>query len=295
MAGTVVASGSCFDENPGMKKVEIRIMALEDDDDEIGYVTPAGAAIADPGWVDTTLSGGAYWSVNLNEDENLYDVTATGGAYDGLGDHNGRLRIEIRPVDLNDKIGSTQTVTFRLDQSIPRLENPQIEVNGTDHPAWDYLYVRGDIALKATASDDVSVQSIKLSLDGGSTYGPELVVTPGTPIALDHAIDTLTDAQIPLAMRGPAKSGLLGMVVKVQDNATPAPYVNTWFVTLNLDNAYPATNTYTGTAGNGHDPMDLHGDVGDITSQLMGTCTDPGTVGGIDEVEVYLVNGCKRR
>ena len=48
VAGTVVASGSCFDENPGMKKVEIRIMALEDDDDEIGYVTPAGAAIADP-------------------------------------------------------------------------------------------------------------------------------------------------------------------------------------------------------------------------------------------------------
>lgn len=290
VAGTVVASGTCFDENPGMKKVQIRIMALENDDTAIGYVTPDGAAIADPGWVDTTLSGGAYWSINLNENENLYDVIAVGGAYEGDPFvHDGRLRVEIRPVDLNDKIGSTQGVTFRLDQSIPRLENPLIEVNGVDQPAWDYLYVRGDIALKATASDDVSVESIKLSLDGGSSYGPELVVVPGTPIALNKAIDTLTDPQIPLAIRT-AKSGLLGMVVKVQDNATPAPYVNTWFVTLNLDNLYP-TGSYTGTALNGHDPMDLHGDVGDSTSQVMGTSTDGGTVGGIDRVEVYLVKG----
>ncbi|HXK37040.1 MAG TPA: hypothetical protein VJ553_05670, partial [Candidatus Paceibacterota bacterium] len=38
LAGTVVASGSCFDENPGMDRVDMRIMALEDDGDEIGYV-----------------------------------------------------------------------------------------------------------------------------------------------------------------------------------------------------------------------------------------------------------------
>ena len=150
--------------------------------------------------------------------------------------------------------------------------------------------------LKARVSDDVSVNSIKLSLDGGSSYGPNLIgtyTTPDGPTAywLDVPIDTLTDTQIPLAIRGAGKSGLLGMAVKVQDNASPAPYVNTWFVTLNLDNAYPATNTYTGTSGNGHDPMDLHGGVGASTSQLMGTCADPGTVGGIDYVEVYLVKG----
>ena len=108
----------------------------------------------------------------------------------------------------------------------------------------------------------MSVQSIKLSLDGGSSYGPSWSASRAPPSPLNKAIDTLTDTQIPIAMRGAGKSGLLGMVVKVQDNATPAPYVNTWFVTLNLDNAYPTTNTYTGTIGNGHDPLDLHGDVG---------------------------------
>lgn len=296
VAGIVIASGSCFDESPGLEKVQIRIMALEDDGDEIGYVTPAGAGIGGDGWVpgDTTLSGGAYWQISLNENESLYDVTdAVGDPYYGLGkDHNGRLRIDIRPVDGNGKEGNIQTVTFKLDQSIPRLENPVIQRDGETgwELAHDYLYVRGTFILKARVSDDVSVESIKLSLDGGSSYGANLIGTYTTPDGmnaywLEVPIDTLTDTQIPASIRGAGKSGLLGVAVKVQDNASPAPYVNTWFVTLNLDNA-PPTVAYTGAA-----PMDIHGDIGEASAQLMGTATDAGAVGGIDTVEVYLVKG----
>jgi hypothetical protein len=198
--------------------------------------------------------------------------------------------IEVQPIDGNNKPGNIQTVMFRLDQSIPRLENPEIQVNGAWQLAHDYLYVRDTIHLKARVSDDVSVNSIKLSLDGGSSYGSNLIGTYTTPDGstaywLDVPIDTLTDTQIPLAIRGAGKSGLLGMAVKVQDNASPAPYVNTWFVTLNLDNS-PPTAAYTG----GATAMDIHGDIGNVNAQLMGTATDAGTVGGIDRVEVYLVN-----
>jgi hypothetical protein len=295
VAGTVIASGSCFDESPGMKWVQMRIMALEDNDTEIGYVTPAGAAIAAPGWVNITPTSGAYWQINLNEGENLYDVIAAGGAYEGDPFvHNGRLRIQVQPVDDNDKAGNIQTVTFRLDQSIPRLENPEITLNNgaTWDLAHDYLYVSGTIRLRTRVSDDVSVNSIKLSLDGGSSYGANLIGTYTTPDGsnaywLDVEIDTLTDTQIPLAIRGAGKSGLLGMAVKVQDNASPAPYVNTWLVTLNLDNA-PPTAAYTA----GATAMDIHGDAdgSNVNSQLAGTATDAGTVGGIERVEVYLVN-----
>jgi hypothetical protein len=293
VAGTVVVSGTCFDENPGMKKVEIRIQALEDDGDPIGdYVTPLGAAEAAPGWIETTLSGGSYWQASLNGNEKLYNVTAIGGAYPGMGVHNGRMRIEIKPTDLNNKEGNVQTVTIRLDRTIPRLENPKIEVNGVDKDAWDYLYVRDAIVFKARASDDQSVTSIKVSLDGGSSYGPELIgsdAVPDGPTAytITKVIDTRTDSQIPAGTRSDG-CGLLTMVVKVQDNATPAPYVNTWLVTLNLDNKFP-TVSYTGLA-NGHDPMLLSGNKV-FSSQVMGSSADSGTVSGIDKAEVYLIKG----
>ncbi|HXK37084.1 MAG TPA: hypothetical protein VJ553_05890, partial [Candidatus Paceibacterota bacterium] len=224
-------------------------------------------------------------------DENLYKVTESGGAYfPSSFVHNGKLRIDIQPWDLGGKSGNIQTVTFTLDQTIPRLENPLIEVNGVDKLAWDYLYVRGTIVLKATASDNSAVISIKLSLDNGETYGGELIgtYTTGTPDAylLEKPINTLTDPQIPSAILS-EKNGPLSMVVKLQDDAL---HFNNWLVTLNLDNKYPNKNLYTGLS-EGHDPMDLHGDVGDDYSQVMGTCADTGSVSGIDKVEVYLVRG----
>jgi hypothetical protein len=296
VAGTVVASGSCYDESPGMDKVEIRIEAIRDDDSPIGYVTPAGAAIGAPGWIVVPWIGGqrSYWQQSLNENEKLYNVGASGGAYEGEPAHHGKYHLSVRPTDLGGKVGNEQTVTFRLDDTIPRLESPKLTLNGTDTPAVDYLYARGTIHLKARARDNLQVTSIKLSTNGGSSYGGELIgtgsVTPAAPsdyFDLDYTLDT-KGAEIPAALLA-AKNGLLTLGVKVQDNATPAPYVNTWFVTLNMDNLFP-TVSYTGTSGNGHDPMALSGNR-TSSSQVMGTSADGGTVGGIDAVEVYLVRG----
>jgi hypothetical protein len=298
VAGTVVASGSCYDESPGMDTVEIRIEAIRDDDSAIGYVTPDGAAIGSPGWVAVPWIGGqrSYWQDSLNENEKLYNVGAAGGAYPGELLHHGKFHLSVRPTDLGGKAGNIQTVTFRLDDTIPRLESPKLTLNGSDTAAVDYLYARGTIHLKARARDNQQVTSIKLSTNGGSSYGGELIgtgsVTPAAPsdyFDIDYTLDT-TGAEIPLALRT-AKNGLLTLGVKVQDNATPAPYVNTWFVTLNMDNLYP-TGSYTGTSGNGHDPMLLSGNK-TSASQVMGTSADGGTVGGINAVEVYLVRGTK--
>jgi hypothetical protein len=286
LAGTVVASGACFDENPGIKKVKMRIMALDDSSAEIGYVSPDGySEIADPGWVlgDTTVTGGIYWQASLNNNENLYHLCAPGAPLEGKGVHNGKLRLDVQPVDLGDTAGNIQSVTFTLDQTIPRLENPMITVNGVDKLAWDYLYVRGAITLKGTASDNSAVTSIKLSLDGGDSYGSELPGTPGTPIAISVPINTLTDPLIPAAIRTD-KNGPISMVVKLQDDSL---HFNNWTVILNLDNRYPDKNDYTGLA-NGHDPLNLHGNLASDYSQLMGTCADTGSVSGIDKVEVYL-------
>ncbi len=296
VAGTVVASGSCFDESPGMDKVEIQIAALRDDDSLIGYVTPDGAYQGAPGWIVVPWIGGqrSYWQQSLNENEKLYNVGAAGGAYyPGETLHRGKLRVSVRPTDLGGKVGNTQTATFRLDDTIPRLEAPKLRLNGVDVAAQDYLYARGAIRLKARAKDNQLVTSIKISMDGGSSYGGEQIggsyVTPAAPsdyFDIDYPIDTLTDSQIPAGIRT-AKNGLLTLGVKVQDNATPAPYVNTWFVTLNMDNLCP-TVSYTGTSGNGHDPMSLSGNK-TSSSQIMGTSADSGAVSGIDRVEVYLV------
>jgi len=141
IAGAVAVSGTCFDESPGMDKVEIRIEALEDDGTFIGYLSPVGDA---------------------------------GGAYPGAA-HNGRLRISVLPTDLGGKVGVEQTVTFRLDNSIPRLENPQFEINGIAILAYDYLHARGTIRLKTKVKDYQQVTSIRLSLDGGSSYGSNLI------------------------------------------------------------------------------------------------------------------------
>jgi hypothetical protein len=294
----VVASGSCFDESPGIDTVRMRIMALEDDGDPIGYVTPAGAQIDVPGWVATTVTGGAYWQASLNDNENLYKVTEPGGAYEGSPlVHNGKLRLEVQPLDKTTptpKEGNIQSVTFTLDQTIPRLENPTIEVDLVEKLAWDYLYVRGVIVLKATASDNSAVTSIKLSLDNGESYSLEQIgtYTSGSPDAytLTRPIDTFNDPLIPSAIKID-KNGTVSMVVKLQDDSL---HFNYWTVILNLDNLYP-TGSYTGTALNGHDPMDLHGDTGGSTSQVMGTSADAGAVGGIDKVEVYLVNVAQDR
>jgi len=284
LAGTVVASGACFDENPGIQKVLMRIMALEDDGDPIGYVTPDGLSeVAAPGWLPdgtVVVTSGIYWQASLNSDENLYHLTAAGAPLEGKGVHNGKLRLDIQPVDDGDTAGNIQSVTFTLDQTIPRLEGQTtITVNGADELAWDYLYVRGTITLKATASDNSAVTSIKLSLDGGGSYGSELPGTPGTPVAINVPINTLTDILIPAAIRAD-KNGPLNMVVRLQDDTL---HVNSWTVVLNMDNRYPDKNLYTGLA-NGYDPMDLHGDL----PQLTGTCADTGSVSGIDKVEVYL-------
>lgn len=297
VAGTVAASGSCYDESPGMDTVEIQIAAIRDDDSLIGYVSPDGAAVASPGWIIVPWIGGqrSYWQDSLNENEKLYNVGAAGGAYPGETLHHGKYRLGVRPTDLGGKVGNVQSVTFRLDDTIPRLEAPKLTLNGSDVAALDYLYARGTIRLKARARDNQQVTSIKISMDGGSSYGAEQIggayVTPGAPsdyFDIDYPIDTLTNPQIPAALRT-AKNGLVTLGVKVQDNATPAPYVNTWFVTLNMDNLFP-TASYTGTSGNGHDPMSLNGNK-ISSSQIMGTSADSGAVGGIDAVEVYLVRG----
>ena len=297
-AGTVLVGGTCYDESPGMDKVEIQIAALRDDDFLIGYVTPDGAAQGAPGWIVVPWTGGqrSYWQESLNENEKLYNVGAPGGAYPAETLHHGKFRVSVRPTDLGAKVGNAQTVTFRFDNSIPRLENPQFTVNGADVPARDYLYARGLIRLKGKARDDQAVTSIKISLDGGSSYGDELIGTgsvvqnASNDFDVNYLIDTLNDPQIPAAIRT-AKNGLLTVGVKVQDNASPAPYVNAWFATLNMDNLFP-TVSYTGTSGNGHDPMLLSGNK-TSSSQLMGSSADAGTVGGINAIEVYLVRGSK--
>ena len=268
LAGPVLITGTAFDADPGVARVEMQIVAVTDENDVIGNVSPAGAAMGADAW--HVVSGTTQWSREINGNGQLYSVTAAGGAYSGSTlIHNGRLRVRVRAVDLGGKEGNTQELAIRLDDTIPSITNIA-PASGS--------YVSGTVTLSATVTDDEEIVSVAYSVDGGTTY-TEVYSGAGTgtkSYEFAESIDTATGGlNIVSAVRN--------LRIRVRDNAN---YTTISTVVLNVDNYWPDADL-SAVPGN---PMAMAGSI----FELRGTAWDRDKnvadnqfpVRGIDSIDV---------
>ncbi|MFW6234662.1 MAG: Ig-like domain-containing protein, partial [Spirochaetota bacterium] len=140
LAGGVIITGSARDDDPGIRRVELQLIAVRDNGTEIGYVDIAGDAASSDQWFavydsseDTNTSGtpvNVSWTQEINANGRLYRVTDEGMAYPAQTGHTGRIRIRVRSVDGNGTTGNPVTQMIRLDDSIPAIQN--LRINGRD-------------------------------------------------------------------------------------------------------------------------------------------------------------------
>lgn len=268
LAGPVLITGTAFDADPGVARVEIQIVAVSDANEVIGNVSPTGVAMAPGAW--HVVSGTTQWSREINGNGQLYSVTAAGGAYSGSTlVHNGRLRVRVRAVDLGGKEGNTQELAIRLDDTIPSITNIS-PASGS--------YVSGTVMLTATVTDDEEIVSVAYSVDGGTTY-TEVFNGAGTgtkSYEFSESINTATGGLI-------IESAVRNLRIRVRDNAN---YTTISTVVLNVDNYWPDADL----SSEPDNPMEMTGP----TFQLRGTAWDRDKevadnqfpVRGIDSIDV---------
>lgn len=267
LAGPVLVTGTAFDADPGVHRVEMQIIALTDDGETIGHVDPLGEAMDDADW--HTATGTTQWNQEINGNGGLYSVTAPGGSYEGSGlTHSGRLRLRIRAVDLGGKEGNVQELAIRLDETIPSI---------TDILPASGSYVRGSFNLTATVTDDEHIESVAVSNDGGTTYH-EVYTGGGTTYLLDYPVDTGSGGLN-------AVSQVRNFRIRVRDNAN---YTTISTVVLNIDNHWPDGELIT-TAW---DPTEMEGSAfqvrGAAWDRDRGQPDNQFPVRGIDTIDVYF-------
>jgi hypothetical protein len=266
LGGSVLVSGTAFDDD-AVHHVEMRLDLNHDGDflDKIdlnGDFDTLDAFEDEQLWV--TVSGATTWTQNLNTAGELYQ-TEPG--------HDGQVTIRVRAVDTKDGFnpdlaGNYQELTVHFDDAIPRLEN-------VSHSSGDY--VKGIFNLTADVLDDIQVDGIYISYDGGVSYDDVLndPTYSGTFVQND-----VNDYSIDIPINTIAiSSGILYLRLKVVDNAN---YQKLEYINLNVDNVYPE-GIYTG------DSLDIYGS--DVHSRVQGTATDAESVSGIEQIQVYFVRG----
>ena len=265
IGGSTLVTGTAFDDD-AVYEVEMQLDLNNDGDflDQID-LTPGG----DGDFLDMfekenqwyPVSGTTLWTRELNSAGELYE-TEPG--------HDGTITLRVRAVDTKDGFtpdvtGNYQELTIHFDDTIPRVEN-------LSHSCGDY--VSGVFMLTGDVLDDVQVQSISISYDGGVSYTDITAdgarVTQNTPA--DYDLHVSIDSADHIAF-----SGILYLRVKVVDNAN---FQKLNYINLNVDNVYPGA-AYTG------DASDIYGS--GLFSRVQGTATDSGAVSGIDRIEVYFV------
>ncbi|MFP4510344.1 MAG: Ig-like domain-containing protein, partial [Spirochaetaceae bacterium] len=273
LAGPVLITGTASDADPGVARVEMQIVAIEDAGDEIGLLRPDGT-ILEPATEWHEVTGTTQWSQEINGNGALYNVTASGRPFEGSGFvHNGRLRIRIRAVDSGGKEGNIQEFGIRLDETIPSIVNV-VPASGS--------YVRGQFTLEAEISDDDRIENVAVSTDGGQTF--DVVYAPAsgdeseTSYDLAFPIDTgAGDLDLVSAVRN--------MRIRVRDNAN---YTTINTITLNIDNWWPDGELVTSSS----DPMQMAGS----DFQLSGNAWDRDRVDspsgfpvrGLEYIDVYI-------
>ena len=200
------------------------------------------------------LFGLSSWSFSLN---------STGELYDMGGGHNGDIYVKVWAEDPNNAsvLSEEQILHFRLDDTLPRIEN--VRIDGVEASPNDYI--SGTVRLTADISDNSQINKVEMSYDNGVSW-ETLPITQGASIASVVNIDT--------AARVAGGNGILYLRMKATDDTG----FNTQEVLpLNVDNDAP-TGSYSGDtvlSGTG--------------ATLQGTAQDPaGSIAGIERIEVYL-------
>jgi hypothetical protein len=267
LAGPVLVSGIAFDADPGVQRVEMQIVAITDADEVIGNVSPSGDAMANFDW--HVVTGTTQWSQEINSNGRLYSVTAVDGAYEGSPlPHNGRLRLRIRAVDGNGKVGNTQEIAIRLDDSIPSIFGIT--------PASGSC-IRGVFQLTASVTDDEQLVDVAVSVNGGISYS-SVYSGPLANYNLDYQIDTATSGLDII-------SQVRSIWIRARDNAN---YTTVSTVSLNIDNWWPDGELVTTT----WDPQEMAGDEFEIRGEAWDrdrlVADNQYPVRGIDTIDVYF-------
>lgn len=205
-----------------------------------------------------TVSGTLNWQQELNASGELFAAN-TGGT--------GTITVQIRAVDTKDGLnvgveGDVETIDITFDNSYPYFDN-------ISHSSFDYE--KGTFTLIAHAHDPQLVSSIFISYNGGTSYTN--ITSSSTKISdtqynISQIIDTT--AYIPT-------SGIFPLKLKIVDNAGNSTDNS---INLNIDNIIP-----TGSWTNGVDNInDIHGSA----FKVQGIALDPGTISGIEKIEVYF-------
>ncbi len=272
IGGPVLITGTAFDDDMVHSvRMKIDINGDGDFNDQIDlYNGTSSTKDGDTNdkFEDETLwylaDGTTLWTENINKFGELYE-TEPG--------HTGNITIRARAVDTKDGInpdveGNYQELHITLDNTIPRIENLNLESGD---------YVKGDFTLTGDALDDLYVDQILISYNGGTSY-TDIISNPSyvtRNFDNDYSlhIDIDSEAYIPT-------SGIFYLRLKVIDNAN---YQTISYINLNVDNVYPTGAWDTGSV----DPQEIDG----LAALVQGTAQDSGTVSGFGKTCVYFIRG----
>ena len=220
------------------------------------------------------------WTALLNENSEFGLTTMTSR---GVPSPTGYLRFFMIPYDINGTAGNPVVCRIYIDANAPGI-------SGLNYNSGDL--VRGSMTLTGTIQDDAALDTandIKISFDGGTTYGALSVTQTGSnPFTYDFSrpIDTT-------AYDGADDSGILNIVIQVSDETYKQ---SNYSLSLNVDNSPPAVSwndpariPYIGIPPN--EIYDFFGDndTAGSQNQLFGSATDSGLVSGIGKINVYFV------
>ncbi|MBN2535827.1 MAG: hypothetical protein JXB88_23305 [Spirochaetales bacterium] len=217
-----------------------------------------------------TVEGKTLWTQEIN---------SFGEMYETVPGHDGTITVRVRAVDSKDLgitpdiAGNYQEFTIHLDDTIPRIED-------LSHASSDY--VSGTFTLTGDALDDVFVDYIGVSYNGGVSYTSIVdnsVVLDGAKVSKNADNDFDLHIQINSTSYIP-DSGIFYLRLKIIDDAN---YQSISYINLNVDNEYPTASWDTVNA----DPDDIR----TTSADVQGEATDTGAVSGIDKVEVYFIRG----
>ncbi len=324
IGGIVAMYGSGRDDDGSVMQVEMRIdyngngnfldnRNINNDGNGIelgsnqvifGHTVKYGNATSDGSVV--TING----SVGMWEDEtswyvvptsnNVFNLTLNAAnelyASNTLG--NGNIMIQVRTRDKFGLASEITNITISLDETFPRIENilPQ-----------DQTYRAGSFNLTAQFGDNTQLnlgansrikinvnktgyQTLSVGAFVPGTHEYALVANvPNNGYDLTFPIDTTTYFS--------GTSGILYVDLFVQDESMPSPYTNQKSLTYYVDNEKPTIDwsTRIGAPDGWISPL-KNGMVTINSANLAyveGDYGDPGSVSGVDHIEMYFVKGGK--
>ena len=223
VSGTAIAiSGTAGGTGSGVSTIRI-------------YVDDSGSGL--PYETDNTFTAPSFAGLSYNAGNFTY-------LWDSTAFTNNTHVIGIVVTDLAGNPGST-TRSVVKDPSAPVIAFTEYDHPAntayTARPLTNGRYINGAGTIKGTATDDVSVQTVQLSIDGGGYT--DLGVAPGASVPWQYTLPGLG-------------AGSHTITARVTDNV---PSQNTTFITVIVDNDAPSIDGFSASLTDGSGTSYYHG------------------------------------